>query len=224
VIADAEELLAHDGPIRPATRQPRCAGASEDRLQEARGQLAELQNAALARVKAAGHVTDEFVHENPWKSIGAAAGVGLRHRSVDQPNADYALHELNPKRSMACLPPCASCWARQSRSWQVRLALLSTEIQQEKLRVFRWPAMGRSGADAAGSGVSCCCAGSLWCCSGTAIGLVALGVLSALFLGVGTWLLLTARKHLQSPGGPFNTSVEELGRDLAELDKRSQSP
>ena len=26
---------------------------------------------------AAGHATDEFVHENPWKSVGIAAGVGL---------------------------------------------------------------------------------------------------------------------------------------------------
>jgi ElaB/YqjD/DUF883 family membrane-anchored ribosome-binding protein len=36
-----------------------------------------LQEAAVAKAKAAGHATDEFVHQNPWKSIGISAGVGL---------------------------------------------------------------------------------------------------------------------------------------------------
>jgi len=76
VIADAEELLRMTAD-QAGDKAAEVRGRVEDRLQEARGQLAELQNAALARVKAAGHVTDEFVHENPWKSIGAAAGVGL---------------------------------------------------------------------------------------------------------------------------------------------------
>ena len=31
----------------------------------------------LAKVKAAGHATDEFVHANPWKSISMAAGLGV---------------------------------------------------------------------------------------------------------------------------------------------------
>ena len=31
----------------------------------------------LARAKAAGHATDEFVQEHPWQSIGIAAGLGL---------------------------------------------------------------------------------------------------------------------------------------------------
>jgi len=76
VIADAEELLRMTAD-QAGDKAAEVRGRVEDRLQEARGQLAELQNAALARVKAAGHVTDEFVHENPWKAIGAAAGVGL---------------------------------------------------------------------------------------------------------------------------------------------------
>jgi len=41
------------------------------------GQDHVVQEMAVAKVKAAGHATDEFVHENPWKSIGIAAGVGL---------------------------------------------------------------------------------------------------------------------------------------------------
>ena len=49
----------------------------EARLSEATRDLKHLQDAAVLRAKAAGHATDEFVHENPWKSIGIAAGVGL---------------------------------------------------------------------------------------------------------------------------------------------------
>ncbi|HCI13500.1 MAG TPA: DUF883 domain-containing protein, partial [Gallionellaceae bacterium] len=30
-----------------------------------------------ARTKEAAKVTDEYVHENPWKAVGIAAGVGL---------------------------------------------------------------------------------------------------------------------------------------------------
>jgi len=106
---------------------------------------------------------------------------------------------------------------------QVRLALLSTEIQQEKLRVFDGLLWAGVALMLLGLGVLLLF-GFIVVLFWDSYRLVALGVLSALFLGVGTWLLLTARKHLQSPGGPFNTSVEELGRDLAELDKRSQSP
>ena len=41
------------------------------------GGLLHLQETALARAKAAGHVADEYVHDNPWRAIGAAAGIGL---------------------------------------------------------------------------------------------------------------------------------------------------
>ncbi|MEF9943179.1 MAG: DUF883 family protein [Burkholderiaceae bacterium] len=32
---------------------------------------------AVAKTKAAAHETDVWVHENPWKAVGVAAGVGL---------------------------------------------------------------------------------------------------------------------------------------------------
>jgi ElaB/YqjD/DUF883 family membrane-anchored ribosome-binding protein len=46
-------------------------------MNQAKTDLLLLQQAAVAKAKAAGHATDEFVHENPWKSIGIAAGVGM---------------------------------------------------------------------------------------------------------------------------------------------------
>lgn len=76
VIADAEELLR-------MTADQASEGAADvrfrvqARMNQAKADLINLQEAAVAKAKAAGHATDEFVHENPWKSIGIAAGVGL---------------------------------------------------------------------------------------------------------------------------------------------------
>jgi ElaB/YqjD/DUF883 family membrane-anchored ribosome-binding protein len=76
VIADAEELLR-----MTADQAGESAADIRSRVQEkmnqAKADLINLQDAAVAKAKAAGHATDEFVHENPWKSIGIAAGVGL---------------------------------------------------------------------------------------------------------------------------------------------------
>lgn len=76
VITDAEELLR-------MTADEASEGAADIRsrvqakMNQAKADLINLQAVAVAKAKAAGHATDEFVHENPWKSIGVAAGVGL---------------------------------------------------------------------------------------------------------------------------------------------------
>ena len=76
VIGDAEELLR-------MTADQAGEGAADirsrvqTRLNQAKLDLTHLQEAAVAKAKAAGHAADEFVHESPWKSIGIAAGVGL---------------------------------------------------------------------------------------------------------------------------------------------------
>ncbi len=76
VIADAEEILR-------LTADQAGEGVNEFRgrmlikLQQARVELAHLQELAVAKVKAAGHAADEYVHDNPWRAIGAAAGIGL---------------------------------------------------------------------------------------------------------------------------------------------------
>ena len=76
VISDAEELLrmtageAGEGAADLRGRIPA-------RMNMAKIELIHVQEAAVAKVKAAGHATDEFVHENPWTSIGIAAVTGL---------------------------------------------------------------------------------------------------------------------------------------------------
>lgn len=76
VVADAEELLratagqAGDGAAELRTKV-------ETSLARAREGLSHVQDATVAKAKAAGRRADEYVHENPWPSIGAAAGIGL---------------------------------------------------------------------------------------------------------------------------------------------------
>lgn len=76
VVAEAESLLR-------ATAGQAGEGATELRakvqasLDRAKHNLADLQDAAVEKAKAAGRATDAYVHENPWQSIGLAAGVGL---------------------------------------------------------------------------------------------------------------------------------------------------
>jgi len=76
VITDAEELLrmtADQAGESAADIRSRV----QTRMNQAKADLLHLQEAAVAKARAAGHATDEFVHENPWKSIGVAAGIGL---------------------------------------------------------------------------------------------------------------------------------------------------
>ncbi len=76
VINDAEELLKIT-----AGQAGERAAAVRDRLQktieQAKGKLVEVENKALDQTKAAARATDAYVHENPWRSVGIAAGVGL---------------------------------------------------------------------------------------------------------------------------------------------------
>ena len=76
VIGEAEEVLK-------VTAAQASVGAVElrvrmqERLRQAKERLQDLQDSAVARAKAAGHAADDYVHEHPWKAIGAAAGIGM---------------------------------------------------------------------------------------------------------------------------------------------------
>jgi ElaB/YqjD/DUF883 family membrane-anchored ribosome-binding protein len=76
VIADAEELLRL-GAEQTGAAATEWRARVEARLNDAKASMREMQEAAIARAKAAGQAADNYVHENPWKAIGAAAGVGL---------------------------------------------------------------------------------------------------------------------------------------------------
>ena len=48
-----------------------------NQLKDLRERMNDAQEAALRQSKAAARATDEYVHENPWRSILAAASVGV---------------------------------------------------------------------------------------------------------------------------------------------------
>lgn len=48
-----------------------------EQLKALRERLSEAQSAALEKGKAAAHATDDYVHDNPWRSILAAASLGV---------------------------------------------------------------------------------------------------------------------------------------------------
>ncbi|CAG4884626.1 putative Protein ElaB [Georgfuchsia toluolica] len=76
VISDAEELLrATAGQAGDKVAELR--GKMQDRLNNARVTLAKAQDAVVDKAKQVGNATDDYVHDNPWKSVSIAAGVGL---------------------------------------------------------------------------------------------------------------------------------------------------
>ncbi|MBT9457710.1 MAG: DUF883 family protein [Burkholderiaceae bacterium] len=76
VVAQAEELLrVTAGQTGEGVADMRAK--LQAKLSNARDSLSHVQDAAIERAKAAGHAADEYVHDNPWRAIGAAAGVGL---------------------------------------------------------------------------------------------------------------------------------------------------
>lgn len=76
VLGDAEDLLrqsaASTGEQAVQLRERGMA-----MLRQAREKAQQIQETAVAKSKAAARATDDYVHENPWRSIGVAFGVGL---------------------------------------------------------------------------------------------------------------------------------------------------
>lgn len=76
VIADAEELLkmtAGQVGDKAAELRQRMQG----RMEQAKGELAMMQDMAVVKAKDAGRVADTYVHDKPWTAVGIAAGAGL---------------------------------------------------------------------------------------------------------------------------------------------------
>jgi ElaB/YqjD/DUF883 family membrane-anchored ribosome-binding protein len=76
VVSDTEELLkltaGQAGEKLAAVRDKVQKG-----LEQAKVKLVVLEGKAVEQTKAAARATDTYVHDNPWKSVGIAAGVGF---------------------------------------------------------------------------------------------------------------------------------------------------
>lgn len=76
VIADSEELLrATAGQAGDKVAEIRTKAA--DRIASLKTQLSNAEAAVVEKAKQVGRATDDYVHDNPWRSIGVAAGVGF---------------------------------------------------------------------------------------------------------------------------------------------------
>lgn len=80
---DVKTLLAD---VDTLFRQAAAASGTEARdlreraegaLQQARESLEAIEKDVVRRGREAAHATDQWVHKNPWSSIGIGAGVGL---------------------------------------------------------------------------------------------------------------------------------------------------
>ena len=76
VVSDAEELLR-----ATASQAGEKVSEARERIQEnlavAKEHLAAVQQRVAEKTRQAARVTDDYVHENPWRAVGIAAGVGL---------------------------------------------------------------------------------------------------------------------------------------------------
>ena len=76
VIEDGEALLkATAGQADEKIAQVRAR--AEESLRQARMRLQDAGIEIEAQVRASARAADEYVHENPWQSIGVAAGVAF---------------------------------------------------------------------------------------------------------------------------------------------------
>lgn len=83
LVGDVKVLL---GDVEALFRQAAAASGDEARelreraegvLKEASERFAQIEQDLMRRGREAAHATDEWVHLNPWSSIGIGAGVGL---------------------------------------------------------------------------------------------------------------------------------------------------
>lgn len=76
VISDAEELIKATA-TQTGEKISEARARAESSLRAAKHRLAEAQAVVVGRAKAAAKATDDYVHENPWKAVGVAAGIGF---------------------------------------------------------------------------------------------------------------------------------------------------
>lgn len=76
MLTEAEELLRRAGN-ETGERAKDLRAQVEAKLLAAKLRLQELEGEAMDRARAAATLTDDYVHENPWVAIGAAAATGF---------------------------------------------------------------------------------------------------------------------------------------------------
>ncbi len=76
VVSDAEEILRATAG-QAGDKMSELRAKLQDHLSSARHSLADAQAVVVERTKEVARATDDYVHDNPWRSIGIAAGIGF---------------------------------------------------------------------------------------------------------------------------------------------------
>ena len=75
MLTEAEDLMKR-AASETGERAKDLRSQVEAKILAAKSRLQEMQGDALDSAKAAARVTDDYVHDNPWQAIGAAAALG----------------------------------------------------------------------------------------------------------------------------------------------------
>ncbi len=76
VLGEAETLL-RQAAKETGEKASDLRSQVEAKLMAAKMKLQDLQDDAIDQAKAAARATDDYVRDNPWQAIGAAAAVGF---------------------------------------------------------------------------------------------------------------------------------------------------
>jgi ElaB/YqjD/DUF883 family membrane-anchored ribosome-binding protein len=76
VINDAEALLKATS-AQTGEKIQEVRARAEESLRQAKARLTEVEEEALRRARELADATEEYVRDNPWQSVGIAAGIGL---------------------------------------------------------------------------------------------------------------------------------------------------
>lgn len=75
-ISGAEEMLTQAASAT-GEKAAELRGRALEQLKALRERLADVQRTAVEKSRAAAHATDDYVHDHPWRSILAAASLGV---------------------------------------------------------------------------------------------------------------------------------------------------
>jgi ElaB/YqjD/DUF883 family membrane-anchored ribosome-binding protein len=76
VMADADELLRVTAG-QAGDKMAELRTKLQANLSNARASLVDAQAVAVDKAKQVGRAADDYVHDNPWRSVGVAAGIGF---------------------------------------------------------------------------------------------------------------------------------------------------
>jgi ElaB/YqjD/DUF883 family membrane-anchored ribosome-binding protein len=75
-LTEAQDLLGK-AAAETGSRASDLRSQVEAKLRFAKLKLQDIQDDAVDRTKAAARATDDYVRDNPWRAIGAAAAIGF---------------------------------------------------------------------------------------------------------------------------------------------------